>query len=391
MTTPYVLPQMLEDAPLGIDWSSVGSNPNDPNDNLAALLDVCWVATNACDNTAQQPIHATVDVDELEGPGTERLIVRPGWTGVAQAMMNHWPVIDVVAAQCAYQQEAFLGNFTAVPANMIRPALTSNQLFGGSSLGSSGADGMNIITLAPGVINWANGREGQVLQIAYTNGWPHAGLLPWQVLTGNMVVSSNVITGLSSTTGMTVGQPVGSPAFELGSSVITDVVSSTSVAVADEAQYDFSSTPQPLQFGYPPGVAMLNVDDVTGFSNVMAKVYDGGATESVTITAIAATNPVTVFPGITAQAGPGTVTLATPTVRPHSGTDPPTALLTTLPDVVRGASYYFAAGEALVRGGTAITAGALPGSMQNTPGPPLTPAALNKEGERWIGRLGRAF
>ena len=398
--TPYVLPQMLMDAPLGIDWTSVGSNPADPNDNLAALIDICEVVTDLCDMTASQPIRATADTEEWEGPNA----TDTRWTyrenGTSLLLTNHWPVIQLVGGQFALQLSAFADNWTPIASNQMRIAQASNLLLGGSSVGSSGAEGSNMISLAPGLATSWGGRGGMVAQICYINGWPHAGVLPFATLTGDVTVNSNVISGLSSTTGLGPGASVSAPAYLPEGAVVSSVQSSSSVVVETSLTNSGgaigalqSGSGVAFSFGYPAGVTSINVDDVTGFYGCMPRWFDGAASEGVIIASAQATNPLPVplINGVTVNSGPGIVNLANPTTFPHSGTLPPTSLLTTIPDTVRVACYYFAAGEALVRGGTAITAPALPGSMQNTPGPPLTPAALNKEAERWIMRLGRVF
>jgi hypothetical protein len=60
------------------------------------------------------------------------------------------------------------------------------------------------------------------------------------------------------------------------------------------------------------------VDDVTGFAGAVAWVYDGPATELVQVESVSATAPVQ-LPGAagTVQAGPGTITLASPTLNAH--------------------------------------------------------------------------
>ena len=66
------------------------------------------------------------------------------------------------------------------------------------------------------------------------------------------------------------------------------------------------------------GAGTLDVDDVTGWDGWTGWVYDGEFTEPAEVTAAVATTPVT-LPGIggTVQAGPGTLTLASPLVNQH--------------------------------------------------------------------------
>lgn len=99
----------------------------------------------------------------------------------------------------------------------------------------------------------------------------------------------------------------------------------------------------------------LRVDDITGWAGATGTVHDAGAQEPVTVTAV---TPSTTG----AQAGPGTLTLSGPLNYGHA----PGTVLTTLPGTVIQATIMFAVSQALIRGATATTVQALPGSRSSS-------------------------
>lgn len=108
------------------------------------------------------------------------------------------------------------------------------------------------------------------------------------------------------------------------------------------------------------GDTELHVDDVTGFTGASSFLYDGSSTETVHTTTAAATNPL-VLPngGGTAQAGPGTLTLAEPLMFDHTKGD----VVSSLPQDILWATILAAATQALESGITSVSIQNLPGSM----------------------------
>lgn len=378
---------MLRDAPLGVDWDSVGDNPASQTDNLDALLDVCNVATGLADSACFLPLRATTEMEQVQGPGN-RYVSMGNW-GTVDVIMKHWPVVAILGGQCALTA-TFPRQWQPIPQNQFDIPWQMTNLFSGSSVGISGGDGDSLIQIAPGYITGWGGRGGYVIQIAYTNGWPHSGLLPSATLAGNLLANDNQITNISSTAGLQVGASAASPYLPSGT-VITEILDANNVILSNEALSTVNAVP--IQYGYGVGVTTLNVDDVTGFGGTIPQIYDGSASELVTVTGAAATNPPVILSGggqtVTAQAGPGTLTLSQPTTFAHTATNPPQALVTTLPDAIRLACYYFAAGEAMTRGATAITAQAMPGSITQVGGAQYSPGSLNAQGEKMLKNFAR--
>jgi hypothetical protein len=100
------------------------------------------------------------------------------------------------------------------------------------------------------------------------------------------------------------------------------------------------------------GDSALQVDDVTGWLGATGTVKDLNGQEAVTVTAVS--------PSGAGASGPGTLTLSAPLAYAHAaGT-----LVTTLPGQVEQAAILFATWQALTRGGTSVTAQAMPGAAQ---------------------------
>lgn len=317
MNTPYILPAMIQNlSPFGIDWTSIPTAGASEAQNLDALWDICLTATGDIDLAVNMPLRAIAEVETLDGPN-DRLTVR-GSNGTALALMQHWPIIDALGGQIT-PSGAFPYSWQPIPGNMMAPQEPSAQFVGGSSVPSGGGDGMNGIIIAPGYVDWVNGRFGYTVQIAYVNGWPVAGL-----------------------------------------------------------DQDADA-----------GATTIHVDDVTGFAGCRPQIWDAGASEMVTVTAVAADSPVNILPNLPAQIGPGTLTLSQPLRNAHSGSTPATVLVSAMPDVVREAGYYFAAAEAMQRGTMQIAVPELPGAISGAGGSAVD--SLQATAAKKLGKLARAY
>lgn len=112
------------------------------------------------------------------------------------------------------------------------------------------------------------------------------------------------------------------------------------------------------------GDTVIHVDDVTGFAGAAVVIYDGASTETVTVTSVSATTPL-VLPngGGTAQAGPGTLTLASGTSFSHNGSVPATVVISAIPADVLWATILATAAQALEAGITSVSIQNIPGSL----------------------------
>lgn len=182
--TPYISPETLQNAPTGIDFSTIPATPDfDPAANAAELWNMCARATAMADEYCNQMLRATIDTEVLHGPDY-RVIVGPasgggypspywGTTGAnARCIMARWPILEVTGVQVC-PNNLWPRSWTTLPAGFAEPEYPPFGLY--NSVSPPGdANGSQAILLAPGYVNWCYGRNGYILQITYVNGWPHA-------------------------------------------------------------------------------------------------------------------------------------------------------------------------------------------------------------------------
>ena len=108
------------------------------------------------------------------------------------------------------------------------------------------------------------------------------------------------------------------------------------------------------------GATTIQVDDVTGFSGASAFIYDGAATEQVSVVSVTADQSVTVPGGTVQPTGPGTLTLAAACQAHTAG-----VVVSALPMDIPWAACLLATAQVLQSGASAVTIQNLPGSIQN--------------------------
>lgn len=127
------------------------------------------------------------------------MTVRPN--GVVRIQLTRWPILNVVSGQFANATQ-FPPTWTAIPGNMFYPETTAPGILGSVAPGASGA-GSSALLMAPGYIDFFNGRNGYNLQVTYTNGWPHCGLTANAApATPTQTISVDDITGWVGVAGM---------------------------------------------------------------------------------------------------------------------------------------------------------------------------------------------
>lgn len=242
-----------------------------------------WRATNSTDRIANQTLRSTLSVEQVIGPDWRMTVDA---SGVARAMTSRWPVTQILGAQYAPRVPPY--SWTPIPVSAVVPEEPPMTLLSPVVEGASGAGG-NAVLVAPGYVSWFGGRNGYVLELAYLNGWPHAGI---------------------------------------------------TATVAE-------------------GATTVTVNDVTGMAGATCFLYDGAATETVTVSTATATTPVTLPMGGTAQAGPGTLALAAATVYEHqAGT-----IISALPQDIIWATILLAAAQVLSEGATAVAIPDIAGAL----------------------------
>jgi hypothetical protein len=162
----------LVQASTGISWSTIPERGASPAAQYAAQLDFCVRATAMVDALCNQPLRATVDTDEVVGPGTWYCQNQPA--GTTRIMLSRSPIIQVVGGQVS-AAAAFPPSWTTVDANQFR---IEKPVFGvyGTSAPSAAGEGGQAVIMAPGWVTWGFGRETSLVQVQYINGWPHGSL-----------------------------------------------------------------------------------------------------------------------------------------------------------------------------------------------------------------------
>lgn len=172
--TPYVTAGMLVNAPTGVSWSTIPEPGSDSTAQLAELTNICWRATSIVDTYCNQVLRATVDNEQLTGPGARRVGFQPG-TLNGLLVMSRWPVTEVLAIQTS-PNRSFPRVWTPIPAGMFEVEHPLINLYSDAA-SATGPDGGASIVVAPGYIPPLScGRNSTRALVSYTNGWPHTSL-----------------------------------------------------------------------------------------------------------------------------------------------------------------------------------------------------------------------
>ena len=195
-STPYITPEILLAAPTGISWSTIPERGATPQQQEAELLNICARATAQVDRYCNLPLRATIDVEEVTGPGDFRCQLQP--SGVARLLMYRGPVVSIVGAQIS-SAAAFPRSWQTIPANQME---VEKPLIGvyGTTAPSAAAGGGQAILLAPGWVTWTFGRQSCRVQVTYLNGWPHASITG-AATAGQTTLTVDDITGWAGAAG----------------------------------------------------------------------------------------------------------------------------------------------------------------------------------------------
>jgi len=193
VATPYVTPEMLQNAPTGLPWDTIPLPQSTLMEQLAEQTNIAWRATGEVDSFCNQPLRATLDVEEDVGPEF-RLTVK---NGLASMIMSRWPVVQIIGAQVS-GAATLPPQWTSIPATMLRTRTALIGTYGTSTPGLD-ATGPAQIDVGGGYVNWYMGRQGYRLQIAYINGWPHTSLTA-NATAGTTLFHVDDVTGLAGAT-----------------------------------------------------------------------------------------------------------------------------------------------------------------------------------------------
>lgn len=176
--TPYVTADQLLNGmwPTGISWASIppGRTVTDAQ-RLAAVTSICAEGTAECDGYCNLPLRCTSTNEVFHGPGDSdaRVTVQNG-SGLGRIVLQRLPVLMITQVQVA-PNAVFPRQWTTVPSGYYEPEYPALGLYN-SIAPSAGGQGGQAILIAPPYINWRLNRNGYVIQVQYTHGWPHCSL-----------------------------------------------------------------------------------------------------------------------------------------------------------------------------------------------------------------------
>lgn len=202
--TPYITPEILLSAATGIQWSTIGGLGNSKptvEQSFSEQLNICKRASSMASGYLNQPVHATIDTEMLTGPGNFRFQLQNG-NQRAWLVLSRSPVISVISGQWT-PATAFPPQWTTIASSQFRVYQPVIGIYGTTSPSGSG-DGGQVVVMAPGIVNWAFGRNAYDIQITYINGWPH-GSLTSPAAAGATTISIDDCTGWGPVSGATNG------------------------------------------------------------------------------------------------------------------------------------------------------------------------------------------
>lgn len=260
---PYVTPTTLQNAPTGIDFSTIPATPSfDPAANAAELWNLCQRATAMADQYANQTLRATIDTEVLHGPDY-RVVTGPAAGGAfptpywgaagsnTRCIMARWPVLEVTQVMVS-ANAVWPRSWTTLPAGFAEPEYPPFGLYN-SIAPASDANGSQAILIAPGYVTRNLGRNGYILQITYVNGWPHT------EITGNVAAGVSVVP-VNDTTGWAIANYQATVTGATG--VIKDAGRQESVHVASASTTSGPGTltlSSPLVYNHGPGTLLTTL------------------------------------------------------------------------------------------------------------------------------------
>jgi hypothetical protein len=214
---------LLISAPTGISWSSIPPGSSAAQQQ-AEQSNICARATAQADSYVNQVLRASLDTEVFRGPDY-RMTVQS--SGNARIVLQRWPILSVISIQVA-AANVFPHQWTTVPAGMYEPEYAIPGLFG-SVAPSAGGEGGQAIIIAPGYLNWWNGRQGLIAQVQYINGWPHAGIAVG-ALAGASALQVDDCTGWAITSAFSGVTGATGTVYDSGSQEVVQVTAASAVA-----------------------------------------------------------------------------------------------------------------------------------------------------------------
>ena len=291
---------MVRNAAVGVGWDQVpylGASEEQTAQEIAAIA---WRSTSILDTYCNGVLRSTIDNETLTGPGTARFGFQQG-SGLGFLYMRRWPVTEVLGIQMSWNR-SFPREWSTIPAGQYDINHPLINMYADTA-SATAPDGGSSILVNPCAL------------------YPAA-------VGGSVYAPARARQPVRNSLRLIVSYTNGWP--------------HTSLTAAADA-----------------GASTIEVDDVTGWTGAAGFAYDGASTEPFSVTSVSANSPVALPNGIgTAQAGPGTLTLASPLASSH----PAGVLTTSLPANVLDAAILASAAQVIGQGIQAIAVQTLSGS-----------------------------
>lgn len=298
--TPYITPAILESAPTGCAWEIIPEPGASDAEQLAELTSICWRATSIVDTYCHQVLRATVDNEELTGPGAPRVGMQPG-TLNAQLVMRRWPVTQILAVQTS-STRSWPRSWATVPAGqyeILHPLINSLT----DSASATAPDGGASIVVAPGYVPpLALGRNSTKILVSYTNGWPHTSLTA-AAAQGDTVLHVDDVTGWAAASGFVYHGQATEPVAVQSVAATTPLALPNGVGTAQTGPGTITLT-TPLAHPHDAGVVVSALP-----ANVLWATVLAAASQALVsgITSIA----IQTLPGTETEGGKGVADLET--------------------------------------------------------------------------------
>jgi len=258
--SPYVTPEVLVTAPTGISWSTIppGSGVT-PAMRYAEQSNLCARSTAQTDSYCNQVLRATLDTEVFRGPDFRVTIQNGSRNG--RIVLQRGPVLDVVAIQVA-AANVFPRQWISVPSGYFEPEYPPIGIYGSSAPSSAGEGGQSII-IAPGYVNWDNGRQGVIIQVQYYNGFPHCGLTA-TATAGGSTLTVDDCTGWAITTPFSNVTGAAGTVLDSGQQELVQVTAASVVAGPGTL-----TLAAPLAFSHQPGVVVTTLPQSVTWANIL--------------------------------------------------------------------------------------------------------------------------
>jgi hypothetical protein len=291
---------MIKNASVGVPWDQLPYLGASEEAQLQELYAIVWRSTSIVDSYCNGVLRSTIDNETLTGPGTARFGFQQG-SGLGFLYMRRWPVTAVLGIQMSWNR-SFPREWSTIPAGQYDINHPLINMYADTA-SATAPDGGSSILVNPCAL------------------YPAA-------VGGSIYAPARARQPVRNSLRLIVSYTNGWP--------------HTSLTTAADA-----------------GASAIEVDDVTGWTGAAGFMYDGASTEPISVTAVSAISPVELPNGIgTAQAGPGTLTLASPLAFSHDVG----VLTTALPANVLDAAILASAAQVIGQGIQAIAVQTLSGS-----------------------------